>query len=111
MGSKDGRNYLLTADDMFFAYSLMRILTNFSLFFWCVVSIYGVFLLIFTDIWLLLLFFLFLSFCPVYLLLYQFIICMCTKFINYLSCLFPDFLHIFNYYNDAHPTSLALELF
>ena len=76
MPSKDGRHFLLTADDMFFAYGLMRILTIFFFIFFGFVSIYVVFLLIFTDI------FFFFSFCPVYVRLYQFIICMCTKFIN-----------------------------
>ena len=67
MPSKDGRHFLLTADDMFFAYGLMRILTIFFFIFFGFVSIYVVFLLIFTDIF----FFLFFlscicTFVPVY---------------------------------------------
>lgn len=82
MGSKDGRYFLLTADDMFFAYGLMQILTIFFyIFLVCCVNLCCFSINLYSYL-VVVVFSFFLSICPVYLLLYQFIICMCTKFIN-----------------------------
>ena len=82
MGSKDGRHFLLTADDKFFAYGLMRILTIFFLYFFvCCVNLCCFSINLYSYLVVVVAF----SFCPVYLLLYRFLICMCTKFIMPLS--------------------------